>query len=406
MPLYPYRLFALCFFSVAIGAMDSVLSSAYLPDIARDLAGRADDATTGNIGSWASFVFLCGGTLGGIALSFLSDRIGRRAVLALAVLSCGAGSGLGALAPTWEILAATRFLVGIGVGTALVVSAVIISEVWESRTRAVALGILSVAYPVGIITSGLVTSMVADWRLAFGIGASALLLAWPALRWVQESRTETNSTSRPVAMSEYRNELISGILIYGAMLIGLWATFSWLPTWVQSLLGEGAPEGQELRGLAVALLGMGGLAGGIVSGFLANRFGGRQVQGACFLACFLLSYFLFQLNTSYSIQVPAGIGLLGICFGISQGVLNDYIPGLFPSELRSTATGLCFHAGRAFTAAAVWFVGAFVVWFGGYGNAIFAFSLVYVAGLLTLVLVKKPATVILKQGQSIDSGPL
>jgi len=58
---------------------------------------------------------------------------------------------------------------------------------------------------------------------------------------------------------------------------------------------------------------------------------------------------------------------------------------MFPPALRSSATGLCFHVGRAFTAAAVWFVGAFVVWFGGYGNAIFAFSAVYVVGLLALL---------------------
>lgn len=386
----PYLLFILCFLSVALGAMDSVLSSAYLPDIARDLAGAADDATTGRIGSWASFAFLVGGTLGGTALGFLSDRIGRRAVLALALLSYGLGSALGAAAGSWEILAATRILVGVGVGAALVVSAVIISEVWEEKTRAVALGILSVAYPVGVITSGVITSTIENWRVAFGLGASALLLVWPVSRFVQESPqwAKQRNESRPATLSAHRNGLISGILIYGAMLIGLWATFSWLPTWVQSLLGEGSPEGQEQRGLSVALLGMGGLAGGVVSGFLANRFGGRQVQAACFVVCFLLSYFLFQINTAFSPQVLVGIGLLGLCFGVSQGVLNTYIPELFPPALRSSATGLCFHVGRAFTAAAVWFVGAFVVWFGGYGNAIFAFSMIYLVGLAALFFAK------------------
>lgn len=386
----PYLLFVLCFLSVALGAMDSVFSSAYLPDIARDLAGVADDATTGKIGSWTSFFFLVGGTLGGIALGFLSDKIGRRAVLALALLFYGVGSALGAIAGSWEIVAATRILVGIGVGTALVVSVVVISEVWEEKTRAIALGILSVAYPVGVITSGIVTSNVEHWRTAFGLGASALLLAWPVSRVLRDSprRVEQEGESRPQNLSSHRNELISGILVYGAMLIGLWATFSWLPTWVQSLLGEGSPEGQEQRGLSVMLLGVGGLVGGVVSGFLANRFGGRRVQAACFVVCFLLSYFLFQTNTSYSQQVMAGIGALGLCFGVSQGVLNDYIPEMFPPALRSSATGLCFHVGRAFTAAAVWFVGAFVVWFGGYGNAIFAFSMIYLVGLAALIFLK------------------
>lgn len=390
-PHYKYRLFALCFLSVTLGAMDSVLSSAYLPDIVRDLTGKTGDVVTGEIGSWVNFAFLAGGALGGIVLGFLSDRIGRRTVLALALLCYGVGSGLGAISMGWEMLTATRLLVGAGVGATLVVSAVILSETWETRTRAVALGILSVAYPVGVIASGIITSTVKDWRIAFAIGSSALLLVLPIWRLVQESQAWSESKNTPdiPALAHHKAELLAGILIYGAMLIGLWATFSWLPTWVQSLLGSDAPEGQEQRGLSVALLGMGGLAGGVVSGFLSNRFGGKAVQAVCFAACFLLSCFLFQLNTAYSMEVLVGIALLGICFGISQGVLNTYIPELFPVALRSAATGLCFHIGRIFTAAAVFFVGALVVWFGGYGNAIFAFSMVYIAGLLALVFVKK-----------------
>ena len=113
------------------------------------------------------------------------------------------------------------------------------------------------------------------------------------------------------------------------------------------------------------------------------------MQAACFMACFALSYFLFQMNTTYSGKIPVGIALLGVCFGMSQGVLNTYIPELFPASLRASGTGLCFHTGRIFTAAAVWFVGAFVVWFGSYGDAIFTFSFIYIAGLLALLLVKK-----------------
>lgn len=398
----PYLIFALCFLSVTLGALDSVLLTAYLPDIALNLTGLADDAVTGRIGSWTSFCFLLGGTLGGIALGFLSDRIGRRAVLALAMLCCGAGSGLGALAPTWEVLALLRVVVGVGVGAALVVSAVVVTEHWPARSRAVALGLLSVAYPVGIIASGIITANISNWRTAFAIGASALLLAVPVWRTVPPSAEPAAADVSAEALAKaqgvgsaslagYRKELTLGILVYGTMLIGIWATFSWLPTWVQSLLGEGSPEGQEQRGLSVALLGGGGMVGGVASGFLANLFGKKRVQMACFVACFELSYFLFQVNTVFSPKIPVGIALLGICFGLSQGVLNVYIPELFPTALRSSATGLCFHVGRAFTAAAVWFVGAFVVWFGGYGNAIFAFSLVYVAGLLALLAAPREA---------------
>ncbi len=392
--VYQYQLFTLCFLSVALGAMDSVLSAAYLPDIVGSLAPGAGEAARGTIGAWINFAFLAGATLGGIALGFLSDRIGRWVVLMLAMGCYGAGSAAGALAVSWEVLAFTRMLVGAGVGAALVVSAVLVSETWESRTRAVALGVLSVAYPVGIIASGMVTSSIADWRTAFLLGAMAILLILPAYRMMLVSPlwSATPTESSGAILKDHSTVLFSGILIYGTMLLGLWAAFSWLPTWVQSLLGQDTQQGQSQRGLSMTLLGMGGLAGGLVSGFLSNRFGQRQVQGTCFILCLLLSFGLFQLHSKYTTTVPFGIALLGICFGVSQGVLNDYIPGLFPASVRSAATGLCFHTGRAFTAAAVFFVGALVVWFGGYGNAIFAFSLIYLVGFAALFFVKNSIT--------------
>ena len=389
-PVYPYRLFIVCFLSVAFGAMDSVLSSAYLPDILRSLAPVAGEAAKGTAGAWINFAFLAGATLGGIALGFLSDRIGRWAVLMLALAAYGAGSAAGALAVHWEMLAFTRLLVGAGVGAVLVVSAVLVSEAWEPRTRAVALGVLSVAYPVGIIASGLVTSSVRDWRMAFLLGASAVVLLVPARRMMLDSPrwSASPNLSREASLNNHTTALFSGILVYGTMLLGLWAAFCWLPTWVQSLVGSDMQQGQSQRGLSMTLLGMGGLAGGLASGFLANRFGARQVQAACFILCLLLSYGLFQAHSTYTATILPGIALLGICFGVSQGVLNDYIPALFPVAVRSAATGLCFHTGRAFTAAAVFFVGALVVWFGGYGNAIFAFSIVYLAGLAALYFTK------------------
>lgn len=398
-----YFLFTLCFLSVAWGAMNSVLSSAYLPDIVRTLTGRSDDTATGGAGSWINFAFLAGGTVGGIALGFLSDRVGRKTVLLLALVCIGGGSGLGALSTRWEILAATRLLVGAGVGAVLVASAVLISETWLVRTRPVALGILSVAYPVGVIASGIVTAGVEDWRAAFGYGALAILLVVPA--WlVRESSAWSAGKKAPVTtrIGDYKAELLSGAVVYGTMLVGIWATFAWLPTWLQGLLGEEAPDGQVQRGVSVMLLGMGGLAGGLLSGFLAKRFGGKPVQAVCFVLCLLLTYFIFQMNDTYSISVDIGISLLGICFGISQGVLNDYVPALFPTALRATATGLSFHIGRAFTAVAVFFVGTLAAWFGGYGNAIFAFSLFYLPGLGGLLLGGRDRRPVISDDKIID----
>ena len=108
------------------------------------------------------------------------------------------------------------------------------------------------------------------------------------------------------------------------------------------------------------------------------------MQAACFVLCFGLSFLLFRVSDGFSWHQQAGILALGLCFGVSQGVLNAFVPALFPAALAGTATALCFHAGRVLTAFAVFFVGALVVWFGGYGNAMFAFAQVYLLGLVAM----------------------
>lgn len=386
---YPYFVFAICFLGVALGAMNSVLAPAYLPDIIKDL--NHFSLTSENAGAWINFSFLAGGTIGGICLGFISDWIGRKKTLVFALFFCGAGSGIGALCISWPLLAATRFLVGIGVGAVLVLSVVILTETWSKKTHGVALGIMSVAYPVGIIASGLITANISNWKTAFIIGLLPISLILPTTVFIKETLTplKTDQNLKNISIGMYKQSLISGILIYGTMLIGLWSAFAWLPTWVDSLFSSANSDAQTQRGMAVTLLGLGGLTGGIISGWIAERFGSRQVQTVCFILCFILSFFLFKMTKSYSDLVLIGSGLLGFIFGVSQGVLNILIPGLFPLHLRSSATGLCFHTGRAFTAIAVFFTGALAIWLGGYGNAIFIFSGVYVIGLFALLFMKK-----------------
>jgi predicted MFS family arabinose efflux permease len=177
-----------------------------------------------------------------------------------------------------------------------------------------------------------------------------------------------------------RRNLWVGSLIFGTMLIGMWAIFSWLPTWVQSL--SGLADAQHERGLSMMLLGGGGLAGGFVSGWVAHAIGLRRTMLLCFSVCFVMAFLLFKLNHSFSGAAYPEIAILAVFFGISQGALSAYIPELFPMAVRASATGFCFNVGRLFTASAVFFVGALVTMFGGYSNTLFIFSFIFLAGFL------------------------
>jgi MFS family permease len=385
--------FGICFLSNVLGGTVSTLMSVYLPTVVRELLGDVDAQKLAEVSAYINALYILGWTAGGLTWGAISDRIGRARALALATAFFGVFTLAVAFATTWELVVVLRMLSGFGVGGVLVISATLLSEIFPERWRAVFIGIVSIGFPVGIFSAGVVTMLFANWHEGFRIGILPLVVALLAAWGVRESaqwkagKTSAHKTSLTLTPQD-RSNLIKGSLIFGSMLIGLWAIFSWVPTWVQSLLT--GSDGQRERGLSMMLLGGGGLLGGFFSGWIANAIGLRKAMMICFAACMILSFVLFKLNTTFSWIIFPEIAMLALFFGISQGLLSTYIPGLFPTAIRATATGICFNVGRIFTAAAVFFVGALVVALGGYGNAIFTFSFVFIAGFILLYFTPPP----------------
>ena len=395
----PVALFVLSFVSTAAGGTVSTLMSVYLPVVVRDILGNVGTDRLNNISAYINATFILGWAFGGFLWGVASDRAGRKRALLLATACYGTATLLTGFMPNWEGIVVCRFISGFGVGGVLVTSFTFMSEVWHPRSKAVFIGILSIAIPVGIFSAGLINYVVGNWRQGFFVGIVPMVIAASGVWILQEShvwktansnRADKSGEKSNLFASAYRRDLWMGALIFGTMLIGLWAIFSWLPTWVQSLVTAG--DAQKERGLTMMLLGMGGLTGGFLSGWFANAAGLRKAMICCFAACALLSFLLFKTSTVFSPVIYAEIGVLALFFGASQGILSAFIPQLFPTSVRATATGFCFNIGRLFTAAAVLSVGVLVSTLGGYGNALFVFSWVFVIGLV-IVLTAKPHTV-------------
>lgn len=378
--------FALCVVSYTLSGTVSTLMSAYLPVAIPELNGGAvSEARLGEIGAYVNAIFLYGWMTGGLLFGIVSDRIGRVKSLTLVTALYGLSTCLVTVVPDWYTLLAARFLTGMGVGGVLLISTVYISEIWDARSRAVILGILAVCFPVGIVTTGSLNLLFSDWRTAFGIGAIPVVAAVLIFMLAPESdqwrivRKVDNSRER-IFDEKNRPNVVTGSLIFGSVLIGLWGIFSWLPTWAQTLLAAGQ-DGQKERGLIMILLGMGGITGGIFSGILMNRFGKRNTLIATFATCVVMCGVLFVTNRTFSGIIYIETAMLAFCFGISQGALSSYIPELFPVAVRGTATGFCFNVGRFFTATAVFFIGSLVAVFGGFGNALLVFSIPFLVAL-------------------------
>lgn len=400
-------LFTTCFFSSVIGGTVSTLMSVYLPVAVKDLLGNRSAEELNNISAYINAVFIFGWAFGGFSWGLISDRIGRKKALLLSIASYGIATILTGMMPNWESIVFCRFISGFGVGGVLVISFTMMSEVWPQKTKTIFIGILSIGIPVGIFSAGLINYIVASWRQGFLVGIIPVVLSILGIWLLREKgdnainkmQAQKNKSAHLFA-PEYRRELLVGSLTFGTMLIGLWAIFSWLPTWVQSLLP--GSDAQKERGLSMMLMGMGGLSGGFLSGWFANAVSLRKAMVICFAVCTVLSFVLFKTNTVFSPVVYVEIGVLAFFFGISQGVLSAYIPQQFPMAVRAAATGFCFNIGRIVTGSAVLVVGVLVTALGGYGNAIFLFSLVFVIGLFVVVFVKdnKPSKVISKNKEA------
>ena len=390
---YLTLLFILCFLSSAMGGTVSTLMSVYLPVVVKDLQGDLDAAELNNISGFINALFIFGWALGGFSWGLISDRIGRKTALLYAIACYGIFTVLTGMMPQWTGVVVCRFMSGFGVGGVLVVSFTLLSEVWPPKSKAVITGIISIAFPVGIFSAGLINFVVSSWREGFFIGfipiALAILGIWILKEseiWLAHRAEKALSNIKSIwYAAEYRRELLIGSLMFGTMLIGLWAIFSWLPTWVQSLIATDAPKE---RGLSMMCMGMGGLAGGFFSGWLVNFIGLKKSMLLCFAVCAVMSFILFKTNTTFSPMIFAEIAVLALFFGASQGVLSAYIPQLFHTGIRATATGFCFNIGRLFTGTAVLFIGILVTNLGGYGNSIFIFSTVFIIGFFVVLFVK------------------
>ncbi|MBI2794219.1 MAG: MFS transporter [Ignavibacteria bacterium] len=389
-------LFTICYLATVSAGIAASLFSAYLPSVVFDLTGSNAQADVAGVGAAAGASFLFGWAVGAVVIGTLSDRIGRRMALFTSVLVCTLGIVGTSLVTSVGALVIIRFLSGAGAGSILLISAVMVAEAWARSGRARMTGIIANSFPFGLIVSGLIATMIPEWRTAYLIGGSTVILALGVLTLVPESEwwalsekqhKQHNLARERIFEQQFRPDLITGILLFGSMLVGLWAVFVWMPTFVGSV---GIPaDAQKNRALTTIMLGLGSVSGGFLSGPLAEWLGRRGAAVVGYLGCIILTAILFALTVPVGTVLFSLTFILSLFIGLNQGVLVGYVPELFPTLIRGVATGVCFNVGRLATTAAVLFAGLLITWIGGFGQAILIFGSAYFVGLITLAFARE-----------------
>lgn len=326
---------------------------------------------------------LLGTIVGSISAGLPADKLGRRNSLFIAaVLYLISALGC-ALAPTWAILVASRFVGGIGVGLASVLSPMYIAEVSPSRLRGRLVALAQLNIVIGIVvayfSNDSLISMENNWRYMFGVEAIPATLFFVLLffvprspRWlvsrerIEEAGIVLNSIySDPdqaqKVLSEIKGSLQSASkahfkLLFSAhyryvtLLVVLFASFNQL-TGINVFIYY-APRIFELTGLSAKeaiwqtflSVGVTNLIFTVLAMFAIDRFGRKMLMytGTVGLiaSLSLMSYAYFsQSFDKYSVMFYL-IGFIA-SFAFSQGaVCWVFMAEVFPNQLRNHGQSL------------------------------------------------------------------
>ena len=228
-----------------------------------------------------------------IPVGVLADTLGPRRILSVGSLVAGVGSLLFALAPTWEVAAAGRTLVGIGVSVAFIAILKITAVWFPARRFATLNGVTMFAGNLGAVIAGGPLAWVvtwASWRAVFVVLAvlsMALAVAtWLIVRDRPEDRglAAVNPIPAPPGGHLHWTEALRQVLANPAtwpgffVNIGIAGSFlAWAGLWavpyLQDVYGLSRVVAAQHASLFLLGVAFGALIVGVVSDRLANRKG-------------------------------------------------------------------------------------------------------------------------------------
>ena len=345
-----------------LDAFDVVLYSIVLATLMREFG--MSKATAGLLNTFT----LIASAIGSFVFGLFADRVGRRRMLSLSILTYSIFTFACGFATSVTMLAVLRFLLGLGMGGEWNSGATLVAETWPTAWRGRALGIVQSSWAVGYASAAVTANLVlsrASWRWVFFIGVLPALITFWIQRKVPEPALWKQSQEVPLSRSE-RTILWRAILprLFALLAMNTFGMFAWwgLFTWIPAYLA--LPTAQGGRGFSLfdfttflAILNLGGmLPGYLLFGVFADRFGRKRTLIA-YLAFAAVSVPAFALaRQPAAILITAMItAFFGSGFFTGSGIIGSE---LFPTPIRATALGLSYNAARGISSLAPVIIGA------------------------------------------------
>jgi MFS transporter, AAHS family, 4-hydroxybenzoate transporter len=365
-----YRVIALCALLLVFDGYDIGAIGYVLPALARAWGKSPSELT---------LAIVLGGVgmlVGAMVAGPLGDTRGRKPILIACVAIFGIFSVACAFAESPLLLAAMRFLTGLGLGGATPTAVALASDYVPAKNRPIIVGVMTCGVPLGLILSGFASSWFVPaygWQAIFLVGGLLPLLCLPLLVWLlpeslqiltlagnPQSGTEaqlkqlgertrgaaagSQEQSRNLVIRLFKDGYATRSLLLWLMFfcnfLATWLVIFWLPT----ILSAGGSKDSDAAFLST-LLPLGGLAGVTVIALLVRYIGTELTLALALLvgASATLLMWGAHLPPTVSAIVIAliGTGLQGAQFG-----MNGLCGAVYPADIRATGAGWAFGVGR------------------------------------------------------------
>ncbi len=335
---------------------------------------------------WIFSFALAGMMAGAMFLAPVSDIIGRRKLIIIAVALVGVSILFTAAATTLPEFIMLRFVSGVGAGAMLASQAALASEYSPDKYKSLAVAAVTAGYPLGATMTSVIANQIMPefgWRGMFWFGGAVtvamVFVAWllipESLKYLFERRPADALQRINRILKKLKKETISEMPVVledeaaarGGMFSGMWqlvahaehrtktltlwtafllcfSTLYFLMSWIPKLM-EDSGYAPAVGRQAFLLFNLGGVLGIFVVGWLSTKF--------------RLTNMIFYMSVAAGIAmvafalVPKHLNLLlGLTFLI--GVLQQGgFTGLYavaakayPTNIRSTGIGWAIGLGR------------------------------------------------------------
>lgn len=376
------------------GAAAMSLLSNPTPDEIRVAVGTAIGAT---LLGWA-----VGGTIG----SIMADRIGRKKMLMVSIAGYSALTALTALSPSWTMMIALRFFTGMFLGTEWSTGTALVAETWPDRARAKALGVMQSGYGFGFfLAAGLWLWIQPNWgpeawRLMFLIGVLPAFFVLYIRRKVPESKLWLEAVQVPAQDQTTAANKESGLkslfgdaevlkraiatLVMAAVTVSVFYGISGLMgPYIGSLAAKEGLTAGSWASISALVYNGGAIIGYISAGFIADWIGRKPYMLVTFIGAIcagaIQTYVPETLTWSLVSVFILGMFTLG-----AFSWMPIYLPELFKTKIRSTASGIVFNVARLVSFPLPILTAFLFSTLGGYHMTVLSMTLLYVVSIFAL----------------------